>query len=30
MVDKKINKTVPYLKKRYLEEVVSSMTERFN
>ena len=29
MVDKKINKTVPYLKKRYLEEVVSSMTERF-
>jgi large subunit ribosomal protein L5 len=30
MVNKKINKTVPYLKKRYLEEVVSSMTERFN
>ena len=30
MVDKKINKTVPYLKKRYLEEVISSMTERFN
>jgi len=30
MVDKKINKTVPYLKKRYLEEVVSSMIERFN
>ena len=30
MADKKINKTVPYLKKRYLEEVVSSMTERFN
>ena len=30
MVDKKINKTVSYLKKRYLEEVVSSMTERFN
>ena len=30
MVDKKINKTIPYLKKRYLEEVVSSMTERFN
>ena len=30
MVDKKINKIVPYLKKRYLEEVVSSMTERFN
>ena len=30
MVDKKINKTVPYLKKRYMEEVVSSMTERFN
>ena len=30
MVDKKINKTVPYLKKRYLEEVVSLMTERFN
>ena len=29
MADKKINKTVPYLKKRYLEEVVSSMTERF-
>ncbi len=29
MVDKKINKTVPYLKKRYLEEVVSTMTERF-
>jgi len=29
MVDKKINKTIPYLKKRYLEEVVSSMTERF-
>ena len=30
MVDKKINKTVPYLKKKYLEDVVSSMTERFN
>ena len=30
MVDKKINKTVPYLKKKYLKDVVSSMTERFN
>ena len=30
MVDKKINKTLPYLKKKYLEDVVSSMTERFN
>ena len=30
MVDKKINKTVPYLKKKYLEDVVSSMTEHFN
>ena len=30
MVDKKINKTVPYLKKKYLEDVVSTMSERFN
>ena len=30
MVDKKIKKTMPYLKSKYLEHVVSSMIERFN
>ena len=30
MVDKKMKKTMPYLKSKYLEQVVSSMIERFN
>ena len=30
MVDKKMKKTPPYLKSKYLEQVVSSMIERFN
>ena len=30
MVDKKTKKTMPYLKSKYLEHVVSSMIERFN
>ena len=30
MVDKKMKKTMPYLKRKYLEQVVSSMIERFN
>ena len=30
MVDKKMKKTMPYLKSKYLEHVVSSMIERFN
>ena len=30
MVDKKMKKIMPYLKSKYLEQVVSSMIERFN
>ena len=30
MVDKKMKKTMPYLKSKYLDQVVSSMIERFN
>ena len=30
MVDNKMKKTIPYLKSKYLEQVVSSMIERFN
>ena len=30
MVDKKMKKTMPYLKSKYLEHVVSSMIEHFN
>ena len=30
MVDNKMKKTMPYLKSKYLEQVVSSMIERFN
>ena len=30
MVDKQMKKTIPYLKSKYLEQVVTSMIERFN
>ena len=30
MVDKKMKKTMPYLKSKYLKQVVASMIERFN
>ena len=30
MVDKKMKKTMPYLKSKYLDQVISSMIERFN